>query len=100
PRLPWADLLKRVFEIEILVCKQCGGKMRVIAFLTDPEVTRTILAHLNLAFLPPQKWPARAPPEPDADPDPALELEQHGEHPSDEPPDDWFPDPEPDYDIN
>jgi hypothetical protein len=94
PRLPWAELLKRVFEIEVLVCKECGGKMRVLAFLTDPEVTRTILAHLTLAFLAPQKAPARAPPEIPTEP------AQGGGDPSNEPVGDWFPDPEPDYESD
>src|SRR5262249_28356148 len=90
PRLPWAQLLKRVFEIDVLVCAECGGKMRVFAFLTDPEITHAILAHLNLAFAAPQKWPARAPPEMLADPGPGPKLEHRVEHPSHESPDDWF----------
>src|SRR5262249_28662284 len=38
PRLPWAQLLKRVFEIDVLVCAEWGGKMRVIAVLTPPTL--------------------------------------------------------------
>ncbi len=44
---------------------------------------------------PRQKWPARAPPENIADPGSGLWLEHPSEHPYPEPPDDWFPDPEP-----
>ena len=30
-RLPWADLLRRVFGIDVLVCPQCAGPRRVLA---------------------------------------------------------------------
>jgi len=92
-RLDWAALLKRVFQIDVLVCKECGGKMRVIAFLTDPDVTRTVvLFHLKLVFLPPQTWPARAPPVEMSDGEPGFDLEHAdalANHPS---VDGWFPD--------
>jgi hypothetical protein len=29
--LPWADLLRRVFGIDVLVCPQCAGPRRVLA---------------------------------------------------------------------
>jgi hypothetical protein len=31
PRLPWADLLKRVFGDDVLQCP-CGGRRKVVAF--------------------------------------------------------------------
>ncbi len=95
--MPWAALLKKVFEIDVLVCKECGGKMRVIAFLNDAEVTRTILAHLNLPFAPPRKWPARAPPENLSDQEPRLDVDQSFDEPAYG---DWSPDPEPDYNLD
>jgi len=45
--LSWAERLKRVFDIDISVCPLCGGTLRVIADVTDPEAIRTILAHLR-----------------------------------------------------
>lgn len=51
--LTWAERLKRVFDIDISVCPLCGGALRVIADVTDPDVIRVILAHLK----------QRAPPE-------------------------------------
>ncbi len=46
--LTWAaERLKRVFDIDILVCPLCGGTLRVIADITDPDVIQTILAHLK-----------------------------------------------------
>lgn len=95
--MPWAALLKKVFEIDVLVCKECGGKMRVIAFLSHAEVTRTILAHLNMPSAPPRKWPARAPPENLSDQELKLDVEQ----PFDELVyGDRLSDPEPDYNLD
>jgi hypothetical protein len=45
--LSWAERLKRVFDIDISVCPLCGGTLRVIADVTDPEAIRTILAYLK-----------------------------------------------------
>ncbi len=53
-RTAWADLLKRVFEVDALVCPECGGRMRILAAITDPDVARRILDCLGL--------PPRAPP--------------------------------------
>jgi hypothetical protein len=61
-RLDWAALLARVFKIDVLKCDACGGRMRVLAFLTDPEVTERILDHLGLPITAPALRPARDPP--------------------------------------
>ena len=45
--LTWAQRLKRVFDIDISVCPLCGGTLRVIADVTDPDVIQTMLAHLK-----------------------------------------------------
>ncbi len=44
----WAQRLKRVFAIDIEKCQKCGGKMKVIACIEDPEVIEKILKHLGL----------------------------------------------------
>jgi Putative transposase len=36
-RLSWAQLLKRVFEIDIQQCPHCGGSLRIIAAIVDPR---------------------------------------------------------------
>ena len=46
--MSWAQRLKRVFSIEIEKCVTCGGKLRVIASIEDPEVIAKILTHLGL----------------------------------------------------
>ena len=58
--LPWADLLRRVHSVDVKTCPDCGGRLRVIAFITDPDVTRAILEHLGLPSKPPPRAPPRA----------------------------------------
>ncbi len=53
-RHPWAELRKRVFEVDALCCPRCGERMRILAAITDADVARRILACLSL--------PTRAPP--------------------------------------
>ncbi len=53
-RLSWAQLLKRVFAIDLTTCPECGGPITLIAAIEDPAVIIKILSHLGL--------PARAPP--------------------------------------
>ena len=36
-----------MFDIDISVCPLCGGTLRVIADVTDPDAIQTILAHLR-----------------------------------------------------
>jgi hypothetical protein len=58
-RITWADLLKRVFEVDALRCPACGGRMRLIAAITDPSVARQILECLALPSRAPPLAPAR-----------------------------------------
>jgi hypothetical protein len=45
--MSWPQRLKRVFQIDIETCPECGGKLRVIACIEDPSLIRQILAHLQ-----------------------------------------------------
>ena len=44
-RMNWARRLKRVFGIEIEQCARCGGRLKVIASIEEPELIERILAH-------------------------------------------------------
>lgn len=48
-RRSWAQLIKRVYEVDPLLCPKCGGEMRIIAFITDHDVVDAILRHLAKA---------------------------------------------------
>jgi hypothetical protein len=71
----WADLLRRVFEIDVLHCARCGGRLRFVAAIDDPEVVRRILGHLGLPTSIAPPLPARSPPAPCLLP--AHRREQH-----------------------
>ena len=46
-RRSWARLIKRIYEIDPLVCPSCGSEMKVIAFITEHDVVDAILRHLE-----------------------------------------------------
>ncbi len=46
-RIPWADLLMRVFREDVLTCP-CGGRRLVLAYVTQPGPVKAILDHLGL----------------------------------------------------
>jgi hypothetical protein len=64
--MTWAQRLKRVFGIQIDACTRCGGKLKVIASIEEPEVIAKILAHREKAAPDPGQAElplgARAPP--------------------------------------
>jgi hypothetical protein len=41
----WAKRLKRVFGIDIEACARCGGTLRTVASIEQPDVIAMILAH-------------------------------------------------------
>lgn len=42
----WAALMRRAFDLDVLACPRCGGRLRWIATAKDPEAIRAILAAL------------------------------------------------------
>ena len=50
----WAELMQRVWAIDVLECPTCGGRMRILAAIHSAEAIRAILDCLGL--------PPRAPP--------------------------------------
>ena len=45
--MTWAQRLKRVFNIDVETCSECGGDIKIIASIEDPAVIQKILAHLD-----------------------------------------------------
>ncbi len=66
PRPPshylWAALIARIYEVFPLICPQCGGPMRIIAFITYGADIAKILAHIGVDAEAPRITPARGPP--------------------------------------
>ena len=55
----WARLLKRVFDLDLEHCPQCGGEFKIIAAIEEPAVIVRILTHLGLPARAPPRSPAR-----------------------------------------
>jgi hypothetical protein len=55
----WAQLLKRVFEVDVLICPHCGSKMRVLCAIHSPDAKQKILACLGLPSKSPPITPAK-----------------------------------------
>src|SRR5207237_3863539 len=54
----WAALMRRAFDIDVLACPRCGGRLRLIATVEDPDAIRAILAVVAVS----RKVAGRAPP--------------------------------------
>jgi hypothetical protein len=61
-RIARAKLMARVGEEFPLECPNCGGDIRLIAFITEPGPIRKILTHLGEPLEQPPVSPARGPP--------------------------------------
>lgn len=62
-RKSWARLIQKIYEVDPLICPKCRGAMRIISFIEDREIIKTILSYLGLWLIrskPPAK--AHAPP--------------------------------------
>ena len=55
-------MLARIYQMLPLLCLQCGGAMKIIAFITAGPAIREILDHPGVPTSPPTLKPARRPP--------------------------------------
>jgi hypothetical protein len=35
PSKGWAKMIRKVYEVDAMVCPKCGGTMKIIAFITE-----------------------------------------------------------------
>jgi len=54
-----AQLMARIFAVDVLECPRCGSRMRILAAIEDPSVAGKILDCLGLPSRPPPVAPAR-----------------------------------------
>jgi len=52
-------MIRKVYEVDPMICQRCGGRMRVVEFLTDYEVVDRIIRHLELTFVAEKPPPSR-----------------------------------------
>jgi hypothetical protein len=57
-RLSWAQLLKRVFHVDVETCPKCGRHMRIVDAVTSRPVIRKILIYVGIPPDPPVLTPA------------------------------------------
>jgi len=60
----WAACIRRIFEVDPVLCEGCGGEMKLVAIITEDREVKRILEHLGLPRGFPTTKPARAPPLP------------------------------------
>lgn len=90
----WAVLIARIYEVFPLLCLQCGGQMRLIAFVAEGTQIRKILNHIGVESEPPHIAPARGPPlweDCDAQVDDGVQCDPHW---------DLAAQPAPDYEVD
>ncbi len=74
PRVDWATLLRRSFDVDVLQCPTCKGRLRVLAVIPEREPVRRILAHLGLLPDAPPVARARDPTDDQEDVEPSGQL--------------------------
>ena len=75
PRVDWPALLRRTFDVDVLQCPRCHGRLRVLAVITERDPVRQILGHLGLPTDVPPVARARDPTDDAADAEPSNQLE-------------------------
>lgn len=59
PRRGWDAMIRKVYEVDPMLCPKCGAEMHIIAFLTDFSVVDRIINHLKLTFVAERPPPPR-----------------------------------------
>jgi len=46
-RRSWARLLRRIYEVDPLVCPCCDGELKIVSVITDPVVIRDLVSRIE-----------------------------------------------------
>jgi hypothetical protein len=71
----WAEMIRKVYEVDPLRCPTCGGKMSIISFIENPKTIDRIIGHLELTF-----EAERPPPPRVVQQDRLMAVEESGEY--------------------
>ena len=52
-------MIRKVYEVDPMVCPKCGGQMKVVAFITNYAAVDRIIDHLKLTFIAEKPPPSR-----------------------------------------
>jgi hypothetical protein len=75
PSKGWAEMIRKVYEVDPLCCPSCNGQMRIISFIEEPKIIDKIIVHLELTF------EAEQPPPPhNVQLELLMEAEERGEY--------------------
>jgi hypothetical protein len=59
PAKGWAEMIRKVYEVDPIICPKCGGTMKVVALITDYQAVDGIIDHLKLTFSAEKPPPSR-----------------------------------------
>jgi hypothetical protein len=45
PSKGWAAMIRKVYEVDPMICPKCGGTMKVVAFIIEHAVVDRIIDH-------------------------------------------------------
>jgi hypothetical protein len=51
PSKGWAAMIRKVYEVDPMICPKCGGTMKVVVFITEYAAVDRIIDHLKLTFV-------------------------------------------------
>jgi hypothetical protein len=51
PSKGWAEMIRKVYEVDPMACPKCGGRMKVVTFITEVAVVDRTIDHLKLTFV-------------------------------------------------
>jgi hypothetical protein len=75
PSKGWAEMIRKVYEVDPLCCPTCGGQMLIISFIEEPKTIDRIIRHLKLTF-----EAERSPPPRVVQQDLLIAVKENGEH--------------------
>jgi len=54
----WRELIKRIWDVDPLICPRCGAEMAKLAVIKDLVIITKILRHMHLWEEPPARGPS------------------------------------------